>query len=134
MLLLSLLFCFRQLEDDYIAYTNDVERRASEAVASASDFKKESPLCPICLKSELKIKEGQMQDGQNVCVDCGNLMCLQCGNMEPSVTSKVGYLTLFMPSHRYIGGHIVFALSVYPLLSLCVRLFVLLFLISAKNL
>ena len=52
-------------------------------------MKKDSPLCPICLASELIIKEGKMQEGQNVCADCGNLTCLKCGGMEPSVTSKV---------------------------------------------
>ncbi len=59
------------------------------------ELRKDAPLCPICLHSELKIQEGKMREGQNVCVDCGNLICLNCGSMEQSVTSKVGSLLLF---------------------------------------
>ena len=39
-----------------------------------------------------------MKDGQNVCVDCGNLICLQCGSMQASVTSKVSIYSL--DAHR----------------------------------
>ncbi|XP_060584421.1 microtubule-associated protein futsch-like isoform X3 [Ruditapes philippinarum] len=78
----------RKLEEEYVAYTADVERRTNEVVASAGELNKDSPLCPICLESELKIQEGKMTEGQNVCADCGNLTCLKCGEMEQSVTSK----------------------------------------------
>lgn len=80
---------FRKLEEEYVSYTADVERRTNEVVASAGELNKDAPLCPICLKSELKIQEGKMTDGQNVCADCGNLTCLKCGEMEQSVKSKV---------------------------------------------
>lgn len=66
--------------------------------AAAGEMKKDSPLCPICLTSELIIKEGKMQEGQNVCADCGNLTCLKCGGMEQSVTSKVSGLHLLSPT------------------------------------
>ncbi|KAL4226640.1 hypothetical protein ACF0H5_014621 [Mactra antiquata] len=85
----STLYTRWQLEEDYVAYTADVERRTNEVVASTGgELKKDAPLCPICLESELKIQEGKMKDGQNVCSDCGNLTCLKCGSMEQSVTSK----------------------------------------------
>jgi len=79
----------RQLEEDYVAYTADVERRTTEVAAAKGEMRSDAPLCPICLESELVVQEGKMTVGQNVCADCCNLTCLRCGNMEQSVTSKV---------------------------------------------
>ena len=41
---------FRKLEEEYVTYAADVERRATEVGAATPEIKKEAPLCPICLK------------------------------------------------------------------------------------
>ena len=40
----------RKLEEEYVSYAADVEKRALEVGASTPEIKKEAPLCPICLK------------------------------------------------------------------------------------
>lgn len=80
-------FCFRELEEDYIAHATSVEQRA----LSVEVEKPEVHLCPICLKNELSVEEPPgVRSGQNICNDCGVLTCNDCGAFQGSMTSKVG--------------------------------------------
>ncbi|XP_069141623.1 protein piccolo-like isoform X2 [Argopecten irradians] len=75
----------RDLEQDYTAYALTVEQRAQSVEPDLKDV----PLCPLCMKNELRMDGSGMRKGQDVCVDCEKLTCAECGSFEGSLTTRL---------------------------------------------
>ncbi|KAK3610547.1 hypothetical protein CHS0354_008982 [Potamilus streckersoni] len=68
-----------------------VMKRSAEVstAAVAVPDRKDTPLCPLCNQTELKVEGGRIIQGQNICIDCQNLTCENCGSLETSFHSKI---------------------------------------------
>ena len=81
------------MEQDFSNYSQDVQRRSSDAdAAGITSYER----CPICHTTELvpDPQPGSAQEGL-ACSDCDRLVCLQCGFYTPALATEVG-VSIFM--------------------------------------